>query len=262
MPIVKVADFEVNYQIPQGFPSPDTKSLMLLVHGAGGSSRHWLPMMSQLDSSICSIAVDLPGHGNTSGTVPNSLIEVADFLAAFLTALNIEQPICYVGQSLGGLIGLQFVLSYPQRVTRLILMTTAAKIQLHPDFWSSAISGEWDLATLEQSFASEIPEEVKNLVLNEFKHTRLSQDAHDFMGISQIDLSTAIASVQIPALILTGGDDVIISPRKGKLLAKQMPNARLVNIADAGHYLQVEQPAKVAREIEEFYLGVSLASKE
>ncbi|WP_319419866.1 alpha/beta fold hydrolase [Pleurocapsa sp. FMAR1] len=262
MPIIKVADYNVNYQIPQGFPSPDTKSLMLLVHGAGGSSRHWLPMMSQLDSSICSIAVDLPGHGDTSGTVPNSLTEVADFLAAFLTAINIEQPICYVGQSLGGLIGLQFALSYPQQVKRLILMTTAAKIQLHPDFWAAATSGEWDLATLGQSFAPKIPEEVKNLVLNEFKHTRLSQDANDFMGISEIDLGSAIASVQIPTLILTGGDDVIISPRKGKLLAKQMPNAHLVNIADAGHYLHVEQPAKVAREIEEFCLGVSLGSKK
>ncbi|MBE9043746.1 alpha/beta hydrolase [Pleurocapsales cyanobacterium LEGE 10410] len=262
MPIVQVADYEVNYQAPQGLPSSDAESLMLLVHGAGGSSRHWQPMLSQLDSKLFPLAVDLPGHGATSGTVPNSIEAVADFLAAFLTALNLEQQICYVGQSLGGLIGLQFALTYPQRVERLVLMTTAAKIQLHPDFLASALSGEWDLATLSQSFAPEIPETVKNLVLNEFRHTRLDLDAADFMGISQVDLSDAIITLEIPTMILTGGDDVIISPRKGRLLKKQLPNARLVNIPDAGHYLQVEQPSEVAREIEGFLLGEPVGSSK
>jgi pimeloyl-ACP methyl ester carboxylesterase len=59
-------------------------------------------------------------------------------------------------------------------------------------------------------------------------------------------------------MILTGDDDVIISPRKGKQLQKQIPNARLVNISGAGHYLQVEEPNKVAEEISGFLLGVSL----
>ncbi len=62
--------------------------------------------------------------------------------------------------------------------------------------------------------------------------------------------------MQIPTLIITGSDDVIISPRKGKLLLKQLPNARLVNIAGAGHYLQVEEPDKIAQVIEEFLLSV------
>lgn len=260
MPIVKVADYEVNYQAPQGLPN-DTESLMLLVHGAGGSSRHWQPMLSELDSKF-PVAVDLPGHGATSGIVPNSIEAAADFLAGFLSALDIKQPIYYVGQSLGGLIGLQFALSYPQRVERLVLMTTSAKIQLHPDFLTSALKGEWDLATLSQSFAPEIPESVKNLVLNEFKYTRLDPDATDFMGISQVDLTEATNTIKIPTLIVTGGDDVIISPRKGKLLKKQLPDARLVNIADAGHYVQVEQPSKVAREIEGFLLSEPVGSNK
>lgn len=49
---------------------------------------------------------------------------------------------------------------------------------------------------------------MKDLVLNEFQHTRLSSDARDFMGLSQTDLQEAIATLQIPTLILTGSDDV------------------------------------------------------
>jgi pimeloyl-ACP methyl ester carboxylesterase len=256
MPSVKVADLNVNYQAPQGIPNADNKLIMLLVHGAGGSSQHWQPMLSQLDRSIFPLAVDLPGHGATSGTVPESVEEAASFLDIFLTTLNIKSPVCYVGQSLGGLIGLQFALSYPQRIKRLVVMATAAKIQLHPDFLSSALSEKWDLSTLSQSFSSEVPESLKNLVLNDFKQTRLSKDAFDFMGVSQIDLSDSISNIKIPTLILTGDDDVIISPRKGKLLQKSIPNARLVTLPGTGHYLQVEQPIKVAEEIEEFLLGI------
>jgi pimeloyl-ACP methyl ester carboxylesterase len=262
MPFIKVANINVYYQAPLGIPKSNTEPLMLLVHGAGGSSHHWQPLLSELNRSIFPLAVDLPGHGMTSGTVPNSIEAVAQFLADFLTILGIEQPVCYVGQSLGGLIGLQFALNYPQRVERLVLMTTAAKIQLHPDFLASALSGEWDLATLRQSFAPEVPEAVKNLVLDEFQHTRLSKNAFDFMDVSSVDLTEAIATMPIPTLILTGDDDVIISPRKGKLLHRQLPNSHLVNIPDAGHYLQVEQPTKVAEAIAGFVLGVAMGNKK
>jgi pimeloyl-ACP methyl ester carboxylesterase len=261
MPFIKVADLNIHYQAPQGLPTSGDRPLILLVHGAGGSSRHWQPLLFRLKSQVIPLAIDLPGHGATSGIVPNSVEAVADFLDAFLTALGIERPICYVGQSLGGLIGLQFALKYPQRVERLVVMATAAKIQLHPDFLASALSGEWDLSTLRQSFAPEVPESLKDLVLDEFQHTRLSNDATDFMGLSQTDLQDAITTLSIPTLILTGSDDVIISPRKGKQLQQQIPNAHLVNIFGAGHYLQVEKPTKVAQEIQGFLLGASLIRK-
>jgi pimeloyl-ACP methyl ester carboxylesterase len=259
MPFIKVADLNTHYEAPQGLPASNDRPLILLVHGAGGSSRHWQPLLFRLNSKIISLAVDLPGHGATAGIVPNSVEIAADFLDAFINALGIKQPICYVGQSLGGLIGLQFALKYPQRVEKLVLMTTAAKIQLHPDFLASALSGEWDLSTLRQSFAPQVPESLKDLVLHEFQHTRLSDDATDFMGLSQTDLQEAISTLSIPTLILTGDDDVIISPRKGKQLQKQLPHAQLVNISGAGHYLQVEEPTKVAEEIQSFLLGASLA---
>ena len=49
MSTIKVADYNVNYQAPQGIPKSDTLPIILLVHGAGGSSRHWQPMLSQFE---------------------------------------------------------------------------------------------------------------------------------------------------------------------------------------------------------------------
>ncbi|OKH25855.1 alpha/beta fold hydrolase [Chroogloeocystis siderophila] len=260
MSFIQVANRKVHYHAPLGLPSLGDR-MMLLVHGAGGSCRHWEPVLAQLDAAECfPVAIDLPGHGASDGYVPESIDAVAEFLNAFLDSLGIEHPICYVGQSMGGLIGLQFALTYPDRVAQLVLMATSARIQLHPDFLQQAITGQWNRETLWQSFAPEVPENLKELVLGEFQHTRLKANASDFMGVSSVDLSSAVSALRLPTLILTGDDDVIISPRKSKMLHSQIDNSHLVTITGAGHYLHVEQPVKVASEILQFVKGDRLLS--
>lgn len=225
MSSIKVGGLAVHYNAPQGLPTSESEQLLMLVHGAGGSSRHWEPMIAKLGGGF-PLAVDLPGHGATDGYVLDSVDATADFLAAFLDELGIKHPICCVGQSMGGLIALQFTLAYPARVERLVLMATAARIQLHPDFLQQALTGQWDMELLDQSFAPEVPENLKELVLSQFQHTRLSPNATDFMGVSLVDLSDAISAVRVPTLILTGDDDVIISPRKSTVLKRQISTLR------------------------------------
>lgn len=262
MPSIKVGSIGVHYNAPWGLPHKSgdlmtPQKVVMLVHGAGGSSRHWEPMIKFLglggdNQQWFPIALDLPGHGATEGYVPDSIDAVATFLKAFLDELGINHPICYVGQSMGGLIGLQFALSYPDSVERLVLMATAARIQLHPDFLGQALTGEWDMTFLGQSFHPEATEDSKELVLGEFQYTRMPSDASDFMGVTSLDLTSAISSLQIPTLILTGDDDVIISPRKSSILQRQISSSRLVTVSGAGHYLHVEKPAKVAEEVRHF----------
>ena len=258
MSSIKVGGLGVHYNAPWGLPPRDDVNppkVVMLVHGAGGSSRHWEPMIKSFEKGVDKqqwflLAPDLPGHGSTEGYVPNSIDVVATFLKAFLDELGIKPPICYVGQSMGGLIGLQFALSYPDSVERLVLMATAARIQLHPDFLGQALTGKWDMTFLGQSFHPETAEDSKELVLGEFQYTRMSSDASDFMGVSTMeDLTNAISALQIPTLILTGDDDVIISPRKSTILQRQISGSRLVTVSGAGHYLHVEKPARVLEEV-------------
>lgn len=249
----------VHYNAPQGLPTSESE-LVMLVHGAGGSSCHWEPMIAKMGPGFFPLAVDLPGHGATGGYVPDSIAAVADFLNAFLNELEIQRPICYIGQSMGGLIGLQFALAYPERLNRLVLMATAARIQLHPDFLQQAVTGQWDMSLLDQSFAPEVPEHLKELVLSQFQHTRLKPDATDFMGVNLADLNHAIAAIQIPTLILTGDDDVIISPRKSTMLQRQISGSRLVTVPGGGHYLHVEKSETIAEEVMHFLQGEPVAS--
>jgi pimeloyl-ACP methyl ester carboxylesterase len=156
MSVIEVGGLAVHYNAPRGIPHSESGHLLMFVHGAGGSSRHWEPVMARLGSEVFPVAVDLPGHGATDGYVLDSIEAIAEFLYAFLNALEVKRPVCYVGHSVGGLIGLYFALSYPTKVERLVLIATAARIQLHPDFLQQASTNNWDMGLLRQSFAPEI----------------------------------------------------------------------------------------------------------
>jgi pimeloyl-ACP methyl ester carboxylesterase len=254
---IQCAGLQTHYLAPKGLPQSKSDTVVLLVHGAAGSSRHWTPVLElwqkqPLRDDLYAIALDLPGHGMTEGTILESVEAHAHFLNAFLEALEIEAPIAYVGHSAGGLLGLQFALSYPERVNWLTLIATFACIQLHPDFLQQALTGQWDYTMLQQSFAPEVAAEAQQLVLNELQHVRLSQMASDFMGLSNCDLRSRLSEIYQPALVITGDDDVIISPRKSKLLQQGLPEADLINVQGAGHYVHVEQATTVAAVLASF----------
>ena len=258
MAFLECNGLDLYYLAPCGLPVNTSDRVVLLVHGAGGSSRHWQPLlsswlvMSPAAERIYPIAIDLPGHGHSSGRVLPSVGAIADFLRDCLDGFGISQPVCYVGHSAGGLLGIQFALSYRQRVDRLMLISTAASIQLHPDFLQQALTGIWDYATLLQSFAPDIPEAVKQLVLGEFQYLRLAAGSTDFMDLNQVDLHSELAQLHLPVSVVTGDDDVIISPRKSKRLQQTLPEADLLIVQGGGHYVQVEQADAVATALTKF----------
>ncbi|MGG2119889.1 alpha/beta hydrolase [Bacillus bombysepticus] len=261
IPWVKVKNIETYFTCPMKDNIATTSNpVALFVHGVGGSSKHWEPLLSELGEQIIPITIDLPGHGKSKGTVLNSISGVVDFLDEFLEVLEIKQPLIYVGHSVGGLIGLQFTLSHPEKVSKLCVICSAAKIQLHPDFFNQVMNNNWDMELLRKSFAEEIPEYVKNIVLDEFYFTRLDDNSTDFMNLKTVDLREKIKSIDIPSLIITGDDDVIISPRHSNFLSNQIKNSNIIRINKGGHYVQVEQPEIVANNIKTFCFKEGVSS--
>jgi 2-succinyl-6-hydroxy-2,4-cyclohexadiene-1-carboxylate synthase len=97
---------------------------LVLLHGFGGTHRAWDPVLPELDHERYSPLVpDLRGHGTKSGVRPVSFEGcVGDVLAAAPD----EFVLC--GYSLGGRVAQQVALAAPERVTRLVLVSTSAGI--------------------------------------------------------------------------------------------------------------------------------------
>jgi pimeloyl-ACP methyl ester carboxylesterase len=252
MPYILIDNIEMYYDAPDGIPIDGEQILTLLIHGAGGSSQHWQPLLSYLLDKMCPILIDLPGHSHSGGTVPSSIDEATILLNQFLARLDVKQPIYCVGHSLGGMIALRFAMLFPERVAKLALITTSARIQIHVDFLKAALTGKWDLEMFRPSFSPDIPREIQDLVLNEYPRMRVASDASDFMDLSNLDLRGKISTLTVPTLIISGDDDVIISPRHSRFLHKEIPYSTLVVVPHGGHYVHVEQPEQVAEALNHF----------
>jgi pyruvate dehydrogenase E2 component (dihydrolipoamide acetyltransferase) len=95
-----------------------------LVHGTGSSSDAWTPQLDGLADVGRIVAVDLPGHGGSSGTIPKRIEDAAAVVADFLDALGIG-PVVIGGHSMGGAIAAEVAIEYPQRVRGLVLVGSA-----------------------------------------------------------------------------------------------------------------------------------------
>ena len=102
-----------------------TGTPILLIHGIGSSADTWQPVFGLLaESGVAVIAVDLPGHGESSNEPGDySLGAMASTLRDLLDLLGHER-VHLVGHSLGGGISLQFAYQFPERVDRLVLASS------------------------------------------------------------------------------------------------------------------------------------------
>jgi pimeloyl-ACP methyl ester carboxylesterase len=247
MAYAQVDGINIYYSMPRGAAKYKEQVLALLIHGGGGSTRHWEPLVAQLPAQFCPLLIDLPGHGHSGGTVPHSIEQTAILLDHFLQSLAVKQPLWCIGHSMGGLIAQYFALHYPSYIERLVLIATAARIRLHRDFVQAALTNQWNLELFRSSFGPDIPLDIQNLVLHEYPKMRAAHADVDFMGLNAIDLRPEVSALQIPVLLIVGGDDVIISPRHARTLFQALPHATLLVIPDGGHYVHVEQPQRIAQ---------------
>ena len=74
----------------------------------------------------------------------------------------------------------------------------------------------------------------------------------DYLACDRFDVRERLAAIRTPTLVVTGAEDRLTPPSLGRALAGAMAAARLVEVPGAGHFPQLEQPARVNAAIREF----------
>src|SRR4029453_7765057 len=98
--------------------------LLVMIHGIAGSSGTWGPVMPLLAERYTVIAPDLLGHGESAKPRGDySLGAYASGVRDLLAVLGHER-VTVVGHSLGGGIAMQFAYQFPERVERLVLVSS------------------------------------------------------------------------------------------------------------------------------------------
>src|SRR4051812_24563897 len=100
---------------------------VLFVHGLGGSWQNWLENLVQTaEAGYRAIAVDLPGFGHSE--MPAEKISISGYgrwIDALLSEMDVRESLRLVGNSMGGFIGCEVAIAFPQRVAQLVLVRPA-----------------------------------------------------------------------------------------------------------------------------------------
>jgi 3-oxoadipate enol-lactonase len=228
---------------------PRDAPVLLLSNALGTTLSLWDAQLAALGSRFRVVRYDTRGHGSSKG--PSGAYSLADLggdALALLDALRIERAhVC--GVSIGGLTAMWLALRAPERVDRLVLANTAARIGT-PDLWDERIRtverhGVAVMAdvTIKRWFGAAFRSRRPDVV-DTFREMLVGCPRAGYVGcceaLRDADLREKVARITAPTLVVVGTADTSTTPEEGELLRARIPGAQLVAI-DAGHLSNVEQ---------------------
>lgn len=219
---------------------------LIAVHGAGGSGRHWGYQLSGLSDLTRVVALDLPGHGRSTGPPHTTVAEGVQRVRALLDALGLERAVL-MGHSMGGAIVQMLALHEPARVAGLVLIGTGARLRVDPTILSG-IMDDWAATTAlitARSYAPSTPPVVLTQATAVLRQIPPAVLHADYSACDRFDLIAAIGRIAAPTLIIVGAQDQMTPPKYAEFLARTLPQTRLTVVPDAGHSVMIEQPQPV-----------------
>ena len=132
MVLNKLKDMDIGFEAgSQDFT--EKRPTLVMIHGAGVRSRIWKNQVRPLNDFMNTLALDLPGHGNTSGQGKSLVGEYAQWLGSILEVL-FNEPVFLMGHSMGGAIMQDMALSHSDLLKGLILVGTGPVLRVAPKF--------------------------------------------------------------------------------------------------------------------------------
>jgi len=229
----------------------------VLLGGSLGATLEMWDAQLPLAERFRLVRYDHRGHGRSPA--PRGPYEIAD-LAGDVLALA-EGRAHYVGLSIGAMVGMWLAANAPDRIDRLVLICTSARMG-PPSIWqeraatvlaagstepiADAVVDRW----LTPAFAAAHPEQRVRL--------RAMLTAADPQGyaaccgaIERMDLHPVLPRITAATLVISGAEDLATPVEHQRLIAQAIPGARHEIVPSAAHVAAVEQPDAINRLIEE-----------
>jgi pimeloyl-ACP methyl ester carboxylesterase len=190
-----------------------------------------------------------------------ALRDLVDDLKEFIDWHGLESPVL-MGVSFGGVLAVEYAARFPHRLERLIVQGTGARLQ--PGLLqrvAGAVLSRYPLPAdnpfINQFFNLLFGGRQKDGPLVEFVtrqswQTDQSVMAHRFRLVEQFNIARHRQRIRVPALILTGDRDLLVSRQSASELGRAIAGSRQVTLPGCGHLAFVTQPQRVAGEVQRF----------
>jgi proline-specific peptidase len=257
---------------------------LLVCHpgGPGGSAAEFRDFAGLDDTFELLLLSPRGSHGSDPADDYRLAAYVAD-LEALREHLGVEQ-LDLLGFSHGGIAAMAYAAAHGARIRRLLLVDTLAlwgeeaeaamnhlieKRRGQPWFAEAAKAIEEEQAgefsSVDELIANvqrqaplyfhrwEGNEQVGRELFSDFAH---SEPLHQFNTIEfpTFDLRGELRTIEAPTLVVVGDYDMIAGPVCADAIARELPDAQLVTIADSGHFVYIEQPEAFRAALTDFLL--------
>ncbi|MHC1781573.1 MAG: alpha/beta fold hydrolase [Anaerolineaceae bacterium] len=230
------------------------RPVIVLLHGAGGSQLSW-PVEIRRLSGYRVLALDLPGHGKSSGIASQNMEDNNRAVTAFLRKLGVFSVVL-VGHSLGAAIAVDFARNNPDQVKALALLSAAVRFTIPSEIFQAVADAETypiALSIIRQRFFSpRTPASIRDRIMIPLEKQRSTIFYSDFLAAAGVDLRKRPSLITCPSWIASGRQDLIIPPSVSRDIESLFLNAEFSEIPAAGHMLPLEQPASVASGLQRF----------
>ena len=250
---------------------------MVIVHGLYGSSDNWLNIGKHLAEKHTIYIIDQRNHGRSPFANTHTFNDLRNDLEDFFDQHQIEKAVL-LGHSMGGKAAMWFAADFPERIEKLVIADIAPKdymllkedsqYYLHQNILLAM--QEIDFTQIKSRndvddfMAQKIDDErirkflLKNVARNKNTHLYewrvnaevLYNNLEEIVGgVNKNWLEDRIPISSYPVIFIRGMKSKYILPEDEALIKEIYPDATIVDIPDAGHWLHAEQPKKFMKAV-------------
>ena len=215
--------------------------------GLGDGLEVWAGVIEQFGPDAAYFAYSRPGYGDSEDLQPPSGArnseQASALLKALLGAVGVRPPFVLVGHSLGGLYTAHFAATYPEQVVGLVFVDGRP-----PTFRAACDARGIRFCNTESSAAPPPPNWPAHIVAELRGMSESEESAPPMRAIARIPATVITSTSPWPGE--QGDEGFALWLETQEVFARGFTSSRIVRAEGAGHYVQREQPALVAREIE------------
>ncbi len=251
-----------NYKLSGTPNSP----VLIFSNSLGTTLNMWDELVPYLLPYFQVLQYDTRGHGNSSITPePYTIALLGQDVIDLMDKLNIEEAY-FCGLSMGGLIGQWLAVYHPQRIKKLVLSNTAAKIG-EVEMWNQRIeqiitkgfdSSIAD-ATMHRWFTDEFIKNNKQKIEQQ-KTLFLNNNAVGYtnacVAVRDANFRESVKKITSETLVITGDEDVVTTVEHANYLVSEIAKSEL-KVLKARHLSSVELPQEFANTLIDFIVGES-----
>lgn len=245
------------------------RQALLFFHGLGGNSASWAPQFAAFSGRYRTLAWDMPGFGRSDplAAQPATTRGFSTAARRFLDALGIARAIG-IGTSYGTVILADLAAANPGLIDAMVFacgVTGMGHLPVEMRARLRAVRraeleamGQRKFAETRNStyVAKSMPAELVARVVDLAGTATTEGYLQAYGAMTEADIFASLAGLELPALVVSGGEDPIAPARDCERVARAMATADYHCIEKSGHYVNLEQAETFNRLLGDFLARV------